>query len=231
LRAETLSRNVERVDRTSKTSGGNIPSLEEAARVATFVVNDELGQLAGKIASGTPTVESLREALALTIAVVATVEQMYRSIGRPYPEQWDSMERSAETFTDHFVVHFLADADANVKRAITKQRRRKLTVKAGALRLVESDRNKRARWAQVTLAMDAPIPIAQEVGEGLNELTLTAEERLWKHLSAITSNDPLFIAGQVVGLLSASEFLLALLPSNKVAAFCVHLAVMTAAQS
>jgi hypothetical protein len=47
----------------------------------------------------------------------------------------------------------------------------------------------------------------------------------------VKSNDPLALAGQVVGLLSAAEVLLALFPSNKVAAFCVQLAAMTAAQS
>jgi hypothetical protein len=95
--------------------------------------------------------------------------------------------------------------------------------------LVESDRAKRARWVAVTLPQDAPIPIAEEVGEGLGELTLEAEERVYQHLSAVSSNDPLVLAGQVVGLLCASECLLALLPSNKVAAFCVELASMSAA--
>jgi hypothetical protein len=45
------------------------------------------------------------------------------------------------------------------------------------LRLVESDRNKRAQWVAVTLPQDAPIPIAEEVGEGVGELTIEAEER------------------------------------------------------
>jgi len=45
-----------------------------------------------------------------------------------------------------------------------------------------------------------------------------------------SQNDPLVLAGQVVGLLCASECLLALLPSNKVAAFCVQLASMSAAE-
>ena len=166
--------------------------------------------------------------LGLTIAVVGAAEQLYRSIGRPYPEQWESMERSAETFTDQFVVKWMANADAELKHSITKHRRRKLTAKAGTLRLVESDRNKRARWAQVTLPGEAPLPIAEEVGEGLGELTLETEERLYQHLGAVETSEPLVLAGQVVGLLSAAECLLALFPSNKVAAFCVQLAAMTA---
>jgi hypothetical protein len=95
--------------------------------------------------------------------------------------------------------------------------------------LVESDRNKRARWAAVTLPQDAPIPIAEDVGEGLGELTLETEERVYQHLGAVTSNDPLVLSGQIVGLMCASECLLALFPSNKVAAFCVQLASMSAA--
>jgi hypothetical protein len=217
------------LERNSKTSA-NVPSLDEAERVVSFVLHDQLGQLAGKVASGTSTAESLREMLGLTIAVVGAVESMHRSIGRPYPEQWESMERSAETFTDHFVVKWIANADAELKQSITKHRRRKLTAKAGALRLVESDRNKRARWAQVTLPGDAPLPIAEEVGEGLGELTLKTEERLYQLLGAVATNDPLVLAGQVVGLLSAAECLLALFPSNEVAAFCVQLAVYGAAR-
>lgn len=43
----------------------------------------------------------------------------------------------------------------------------------------------------VTLAQGAPIPIAAEVGEGLGELTLATEERVYQHLGAVASNDPL----------------------------------------
>jgi hypothetical protein len=130
---------------------------------------------------------------------------------------------------DHFVVAWLADGDPALKRAVTKHRRRKLGVHRGVLRLVESDRSKRARWVAVTLPQDAPIPIAEDVGEGLGELTLEAEERVYQQLGAVASNDPLVLAGQVVGLLCACECLLALLPSNKVAAFCVQLASMSSA--
>jgi hypothetical protein len=38
----------------------------------------------------------------------------------------------------------------------------------------------------------------------------------------------MLLAGQIVGILSASEVLLGLIPSGKVAAFCVQLAAMTA---
>ena len=55
------------------------------------------------------------------------------------------MERSAQTFTDEFVVKWLADDDRELKKAVTAHRRRKLAARAGALRLVESDRNKRSR--------------------------------------------------------------------------------------
>jgi hypothetical protein len=50
------------------------------------------------------------------------------------------------------------------------------------------------------------------------KMTLETEERVYQHLGAVASNDPLVLSGQVVGLLCASECLLALLPSNKVAA-------------
>ncbi len=195
-----------------------------------FLLGAEASQIAGKVAQGAPPAESLREYLALTIAVVGAAEQFYRTVGRPYPEQWESLERSAETFMDHFVVKWLAEGDPELKRAVTRHRRRKLAAHRGGLRLVESDRAKRARWVAVTLPQEAPIPIAEEVGEGLGELTLEAEERVYQHLAAVASNDPLVLAGQVVGLLCASECLLALLPSNEVSAFCVQLASMSAAE-
>jgi hypothetical protein len=193
-----------------------------------FILRDETKLIAGRVAQGTTIAESLREYLALTIAVVGAAEQLYRTVGQPYPQQWESLERSAETFMDHFVVKWLAEGDPELKRAVTKHRRRKLAAHRGVLRLVESDRNKHARWVAVTLPQDAPIPIAEQVGEGLGELTLEAEERIYQHLGAVASNDPLVLSGQVVGLLCASECLLALLPSNKFAAFCVQLASMSA---
>lgn len=197
--------------------------------MVSFILNGETKLIAGKVAQGAPLVETLREYLALTIASVGAVEQLYRTVGRPYPDQWESLERSAETFMDHFVVNWLAEGDPELKRAVTRHRRRKLATHRGVLRLVESDRNKRARWVAVTLPQDAPIPIAEEVGEGLGELALEAEERVYQHLGAVASTDPLVLSGQIVGMLCASECLLALLPSNKVAAFCVQLASMSAA--
>lgn len=211
----------------TSTTSPNLPSLEEAHRVVTFVLNDEARAIAGKVAEGASTSESLREIVALTIAVVGATEHLYRMIGPTYPEQWESMERSAATFTDQHVVSFLADNDPAMKRALTKHRRRRLSARAGALCLVESERGKRTRWSKVTMPDDAPIPIAVEVGDGLGELAFEVEERLHEHLSAVPSPDPLVLAGQVVGLLSASECLLALFPSNRVAAFCVRLAAMS----
>ncbi len=203
-----------------------VPSLPEAARIAEFVLAAEMKALAGRVEGGSATADSLREMLALTIAVVAAAEHMYTAVGPDHPDHWDSMERSAGAFMDHYVVTTLVEGDAELKRQVTTQRRRKLTARAGKLRLVESDRNKQVRWASVTLSPDEPIPIASEVANGLAEATNEAEERLYAHLNAEPSQDPLVLAGQIVGLLAAAECLLALLPSSKVAAFCLHLARM-----
>jgi len=207
----------------------NVPSLPEAARIVDFVLHDEVKAIAGQVEEVLATAETLREFLALTIAVVGATEHMHTVVGRDHPDQWGSMERSAATFVEHYVAKTLAEGDPELKQQITRHRRRKLTARAGKLRLVESDRNKRARWAAVTLSPDAPIPIANEVADGLAEQTNEAEERLYDHLNAEPSHDPLVLAGQIVGLLAAAECLLALLPSNKVAAFCVQLAQMKVA--
>ena len=69
--------------------------------------------------------------IALTIAVVTMAERLYLVIGKPHPDQWESMERSANTFTDHFVVKWLAENDPELECAVTKQRRRKLAARAG----------------------------------------------------------------------------------------------------
>jgi hypothetical protein len=61
----------------------------------------------------------------------------------------------------------------------------------------------------------------------LLDATIAVDARLEEHL-AVASRDPLVLAGQIVGLLSAAEVLLALVPSSKVAAFCVQLAAMKA---
>jgi len=210
---------------------GNVPSLPEAARIVDFVLHGQVKAIAGRVEDGAATVDSLRELLALTIAIVGATEHMYTVVGRDHPDQWDSMARSAATFMDGYVVKTLADGDPELKRAVSQQRRRKLTARAGKLRLVESDRGKRARWAAVTLSQDAPIPIANEVADGLAEQTNAAEERVYDHLNAEPAHDPLVLAGQIVGLLTAAECLLALVPSTKVAAFCVHLAQMKVAAS
>ena len=82
------------LERTSKTSA-NVPSLEEAERVVSIVLHDELGQLAADVSNGTSTEDS--RMLATTIAVVGACESTFRSIGRPYPDQWESIERSADS--------------------------------------------------------------------------------------------------------------------------------------
>jgi hypothetical protein len=51
-----------------------------------------------------------------------------------------------------------------------------------------------------------------------------------EQLTNVPTKDRLALAGQVVGLLSAAEFLLALLPS-RVAAVCEYLASITAGTS
>ena len=80
----------------------------------------------------------------------------------------------------------------------------------------------------VTLPEDAPMPISAAVADDLNERTMELEDQLDAHLAGADTTDPLALAGQVIGILSSSELLLALLPSNEVAAFCVQLASITA---
>lgn len=199
--------------------------------MVSFVLATEARDIADGVSEGASTADRLRAFLGLTIAVVGATESLFRSVGRPFPDQWESLERSAKTFMDHFVIKVLADRDPDLKRAVTKHRHRKLAARAGALSLVEPDRNKRTRWAAVKLPLDAPIPISEDVSNGLADISFAAEERLYDHLSAINTTDPLVLAGQAVGLLCAAECLLSLLPSNALAAFCVQLAAMTAERS
>lgn len=206
----------------------NVPSLDEAARVVEFIVQGEMKVIAERAVSGATASEGLRDLLALTIAVVGATEHLYIAVGRSHAAQWESLERSAATFMDEYVVKTLAADASGLKRAVTAQRRRKLAARAGVLRLVESDRDKRARWASVTMLPDAPIPIAPEIADSLHEPMLVAEERLFEQLAAVPSPGPLVLAGQVVGLLTACELLLAHLPSNEVAALCVELGRMSA---
>lgn len=216
----------------SKRSGnanatGNVPSLDEAHRVVTFVLDHEAASIAAEVTAGSTKTETLREFLALTIAVLTLTEKAFRAISPKHATHWDSMERSASTFTDEHVITWFAENNPALKAAISEQRRRKLAASAGRLQLVESNRDKRARWVAVTLPENAPMPIAPDVAEDLLEATMAAQTRIEEHL-AIDSTDPLVLAGQVVGMLSASEVLLAMFPSNKVAAFCVYLASLSA---
>ncbi len=221
-----VSQEQERAVSTSPSSQ-NVPSLDEAHRVVTYVLDDELKRLAGQLDGDQPSADTLRGMVALTVAVVGATESLYSAVGREHPENWESLERSAAVFMNQHVVKWLAQNDPHVRRAVQSQRRRKLAARAGTLQLVESDRNKRTRWAAVVLPKDAPIPVSEDKLEGLAELVDDAEGRLFEHLSAVPSNDMLTMCGQIVGLMSAAECLLALFPSNKLAAFCVQLAVMS----
>lgn len=62
----------------------------------------------------------------MTSAVLGATEELYRVIDKQHPEQWESLERSAETFTDEHVVALLASAEPQFKSAVTAQRNRKL---------------------------------------------------------------------------------------------------------
>lgn len=190
-------------------------------------MQDEAGTIAADVAAGSAKTDTLRSFLALTIAVLIQTEKAFRAIAPKQPTQWDSLERSAHTFTDEHVIQWLAENNQDVKRTIEQHRRRKLAARAGRLQLVESDRDKRARWVEVTYPENTPMPVAADVAEDLLEATMAAETRVEEHL-AIETTDPLILAGQVVGLLSAAETLLAMFPSNNVAAFCVYLASLAA---
>lgn len=218
---------------TTRSATKSVPSLDEAHRVVTFVLDNEAAAIAADIAAGSTKTETMRKFLALTIAVLIQTEKAFRLIAQKYPTHWDSMERSANTFTDEHVIKWLAENNPVLKRAIALQRRRKLAARAGRLQLVESDRDKRARWVAVTFPENTPMPIAADVAEDLLEAMMAAQTRLEQHLTidTIDTTDPLVLAGQIVGLLSVSEVLLAMFPSNKVAAFCVYLASLSAANA
>jgi hypothetical protein len=163
----------------------------------------------------------------LTQATVTSAERSFRSVGREHPGNWEALERSASVFTDEHIVKWLAKNDPLLKRAIIKQRKRALSARAGALCLLESARDKHTRWVAVTHPEGARMPITEEVADGLNELTWDLDDRIDGFL-ARPPHDPLALAGRIVGLLSASEVLLALLPSDKVAAYCVMIASLVA---
>ena len=203
--------------------------LDEAHGVATFILGKLLSTIGAELVDGEPLdADSYRYLLALTIATVTSAERSFRSLGREHPENWESLERSASVFTDEHIVKWLAKDDPLLKRAITKQRKRKLAARAGGLCLVESARDKRARWVAVTYPEGGRIPIAEEVAENLNELTWKLDDRIEEFLTDSAPHDPLALTGRIVGVLSAAEVLLALVPSNKVAAFCVLLASLVA---
>jgi hypothetical protein len=147
----------------------NVPSLDEADRVVSFVLGSEAKAVVGRFLQGATAHAALGEVLAITIAVVGAAESLYRSIGHDHPDQWESLERSAETFTDERVVNWLANADPDLKRELLAHRRRKLIACKGSLQLVESERSKSARWAAVTMPGDAPIPISEAVADTLAE--------------------------------------------------------------
>lgn len=193
----------------------------------SYVLKDEAGAIADRFTSAKDVKASLRETLSLTIAVLIQAERAYQSIATRFPDHWESLERSAAVFTSEFVVKVLAENAPWLKKGISTQRRRKVQARAGTLLLVESTLDKRARWVAVTLSPDSPIPIAEDVADGLLDATMQIEERLEQHLTTGIA-DPMVLAGQVVGLLSSAEVMLALVPSGKVAAFCVQLAAITA---
>jgi hypothetical protein len=170
----------------------------------SFVLKDEARATAERFAIGGDTGAPLRDTLALTIAVLTSAERAYRVIGPSYQGQWESLERSPATFTDEFVVKWLADNSPELKRGIATQRRRRIAARPAGSKLVESARDKRARWVAVTLSPDAPIPIKPDVAEELLDSTVAAEDRIYRHL-ATDSTDPILLAGQVLGLISARK--------------------------
>lgn len=142
--------------------------------------------------NGASTAEALGNLLALTTAVVTATERAYRLIARPFPDQWESLERSATTFTNEYVMTSIV-TEPVLKQGLTKHRRRKLGARAGKLQLLESDRDKRARWVAVAMPPDAPIPIKPEVADALPEALHAAEGRLEHHLTKHAPTDPLVL--------------------------------------
>lgn len=76
---------------STPTSRRDLPSLDEAERVASFVLHEQLHEQLKPIAAGVvecePTAASVREIIALPIAAVTIAERLYRLIGKPYPAQ------------------------------------------------------------------------------------------------------------------------------------------------
>jgi len=155
------------------------------------------------------------------------VERSFALIGRRYPEQWESLEQSAHTFLDAFLLDRFANDDPKMREAVATHRARRIARTAGQLKLVESERDQHARWVAESYPDGTRMPITNEVAEDLNEATFEVRDRLTRHLSEADLSERRVMSGQIVGLLSAAEFLLALLPS-RLAAFCAHLASLSA---
>lgn len=217
-----------------KDGGGdkNLPNLKEAERVASYIVTEELRKITDAMQTTSlgalELPDAFREFLALTIAVSATVEHFYRLFGKQYPDHWESLEHSAQVLNDHGLLK-LWDVENESKRGLKRQRRRRLERRAGVLHLVESNHATHARWATVALPDDAPVPVAENVREGLPQAAELFERRVQACLDASPLPlEPLVFCGQIVGLLCAAEFLLSVFPKDldDVAAFCVRIAVM-----
>src|SRR3982751_5024248 len=111
---------------STDTSRPNLPSLDEAHRVVTWVLQDEAGAIAADVAAGSPKADTLRSFLALTVAILTQTEHSFRSIAPLHPTQWESLERSAAVFTDEHVIKWLAENSPEMQRAVTLHRRRRV---------------------------------------------------------------------------------------------------------
>ena len=117
-----------------KPKAENVPSVDEANGVSTFILGELLSTIGAELVDGQPLdADSYRYLLALTIATVTSVERSFRSLGRENPENRESLERSASVFTDEHILKWLAKNDPLLKRAIAKQRKRRLAERAGNL--------------------------------------------------------------------------------------------------
>lgn len=148
-----------------------MPSLDAAERVVWSVLQRELGKVTKRASPD----GALRKVLALTVAVVTVVDETYRVFRRSYPKQWRSIEASAKTFTECFVIPWIANGDAKSKKLLRSHRRRRLAARDGTLQLIEADRNKRGQWFELRLSADAPIPVSQKLAVGLPRLALAAQ--------------------------------------------------------
>jgi hypothetical protein len=79
--------------------------------------------------------DTLRRFLALTVAVLTETEHAFRAIAPKHPTQWESLERSANVFTDEHVIKWLAENNPDMQRAVAQHRRRKVMAGAGTRRV------------------------------------------------------------------------------------------------